>query len=84
MMKMTVDLVVEIKHTIFELFLLRVVTFVCFVSCISKKTVLSLAAYIQGLLLFAKIPYHFVRHFRLIVKSGECVLFLFFFSKISC
>ena len=31
LMRITVDTIVEIKHTMFELFLLRVVRFVCFV-----------------------------------------------------
>ena len=47
MVKMTIETVVEIKHRLFELFLLRVVRFVCFLSSVSKEAVLSVAASIQ-------------------------------------
>ena len=48
-MKITVDTVVKIKRTMFELFLLGVLDLF---SCVAKQTVLSVAASIQGRFLF--------------------------------
>ena len=66
MMRITVDTVVEIKHTIFELFFCMSLDLFALFSCVNKEVVLFVVASIQGWLLL----FFFNQFMWLLFKGG--------------